>query len=194
VVKRAVLLHGTGGSPGGNWFPWLQVELERHGYEVWAPLLPGNENPNRHVYNDFLFNAGWDFTDNLIIGHSSGAVSVLNVLNDERCPPVQTAALVGVWINTATAYLNHDGLTPERFKDLIPEDGFNLAQLAPKAQHWLLVHGDNDPYCPLNQAEQLAQATGGDLIIVPGGAHLNYKAGYTELPQLIEGLESRHWL
>lgn len=193
-MKKAVILHGTGGSPASNWFPWLKTQLEDKGYEVWVPALPNNETPNRHTYNDFLFGSGWDFTDNLVIGHSSGAVSVLNLLEDDRCPRIGTAVMVGVWTDTAKANLNHDGLTRERFKDLIPQEGFKPDEIKRKADHFLYLHGDNDPYCPVEQAKQLAEQTNSDIIVIPGGGHINHGMGYTELPQLTEALEERGWL
>ena len=72
-MKRAVLLHGTDGEPNNHWFPWLQKQLKGMGYQIFAPLLPHNHTPNRFEYEEFLKKYGWDFTDNLIIGHSSGA-------------------------------------------------------------------------------------------------------------------------
>ena len=193
-MRRAVILHGTGGSPDSNWLPWLKTELEKRGYEVWVPHLPGNKTPDRRVYNDFLFSKGWDFTDNLLIGHSSGAVSILNLLADERCPRVRTSVLVGVWTDTGKANLNHGGLTRERFKNLIPADGFDTEAIRRKSDNWLVIHGENDPYCPLEQAERLAGQMKGDVIVVPGGGHLTHSSGFDELPQLLEALENRHWL
>lgn len=191
-MKRAVLLHGTSSSPDGNWLPWLKSELERRGYQVWAPELPNNKTPNRHVYNDFLLNSEWDFTDNLVIGHSSGAVSILNLLADGRCPPIATGVLVGVWTDTAKAHLDHDGLRRERFSDLIPTKGFDLGLIKQKAHHFLLLHGENDPYCPLDQAQWLAEQTSSELIVIPGGGHLG--STFSELPELTQNLEERGWL
>src|SRR4051812_47230848 len=96
-MKRALLIHGTDGNPNGNWFPWLKQKLEEKGYEVWVPLLPENHTLNRLIYNDFLLGSGHDFTDNIVVGHSSGAVSVLNLLMDERCPHIRLGVLVGAW-------------------------------------------------------------------------------------------------
>lgn len=95
--KRAVILHGTDGKPDSKWFMWLKGKLEAEGYKVWVPGLPENHTPNRETYNNFLFGQGWDFTDNIVVGHSSGAVGVMNLLMDERCPKVKMAVMVGAW-------------------------------------------------------------------------------------------------
>jgi len=186
-MKRAVILHGTNASPEKNWFPWLKKILEQNNYQVWIPELPHNDTPNRHTYNDFLLSSGWDFTDNLVIGHSSGAVSVLNLISDERCPKIKTAVMVGVWTDNAGTHLD-----PQRFKDLFPENGFDINLLKSKTQNILFVHGELDPTCPIEQAKNLAISTSSDIVIVPGGNHL--AGDYPELPQLTLALESRGWL
>jgi hypothetical protein len=193
-LKKAVILHGTDGAPDHNWFPWLKVQLEGKGYEVWAPELPNNHTPNRQVYNDFLLSSRWDFTDNLVIGHSSGAVSVLNLLEDERCPHISTAILVSPWTDSERANLGAAGFTIEIFKDLFPKGGFKLGLIKQKADNFLVIHGDNDPYCPLGQAETLARELDCDIIKVPNGLHLTQGAGFYELPWLTEAMKERGWL
>ena len=203
-MKRAVLLHGTDGSPESNWLPWLKRQLEAMGYAVWVPLLPENSTPNRHTYNDFLFSSGRDFTDNLIIGHSSGAVSILNLLTDERCPPIKTGVLAGAWSSLDEAELT-DGIKAafgspeqiyERFRGLFPTEGFDFARITAHAGKLLFVHSDDDPYCPLKQAQWLAGQTGSELVVVPGGQH--FSAGidpaFKEFPQLLDILRARHLL
>lgn len=178
-MKRALLLHGTDGTPEGIWFPWLKELLEMSGYGVWVPLLPGNHTPNAKVYNDFLFGSDWDFSDNLVIGHSSGAVSVLNMLMDARCPKVDTAVLVGAWASMDEA----GALDKEQFKDLFPPAGFDFDIIRSRVHEIAFLHGDDDPYCPLDQAQWLAEQLQAPITIVPNGHHLGGKYG-TELPPL----------
>jgi predicted alpha/beta hydrolase family esterase len=198
-MKRAVILHGTDGSPDSNWFPWLKQTLEAHGYKVWVPELPHNHTPNRQVYNDFLFGSDWDFTDNVIIGHSSGAVEVMNLLMDERCPHIRLGVMAGAWASSDVelteaqrrAY-EQAGLNKEQFEGLFPPEGFDFDIIKSKADELVFLHGDDDPYCPLSQAKWLAEQTQSEIIIVPGGHHLG--ARFLELPQLVEMLQKRSLL
>lgn len=191
-MRKAVILHGTNGSPHENWFPWLKKELKAKGYQVWVPDLPGKNRPNGQIYNDFLLNADWDFTHNLVIGHSSGAVSVLNLLMDGRFPKIKTAVMVSAWHDSAKATLRYGGLSSELFKDLFPKEGFDFDLINQKTDNALFVHSDNDPYCPLDQAEWLAKQMKCDLVTIHDGDHLGSK--FPEFPQLTYELGKRGWL
>jgi serine hydrolase len=190
-LKKAVILHGTDNNHEGNWFPWLKKELESRGYEVWVPDLPENHTPNRQLYNDFLFGKGWDFTDNLVIGHSSGAVSVLNLLADERCPEIATGVLVGSWSHTDDTDLDND-----QFSNLFPAAGFDFNLIKKRARKLVFIHSNNDPYCPLEQAKWLAEQTKSEIIVIVKGQHFStfIDPSYTKFPKLVEILEARQLL
>lgn len=181
TYKRAVILHGTDGNPESNWFPWLKEKLEAEGYAVWAPLLPENHTPSRQVYNDFLFGQGWDFTDNIVVGHSSGAVEVLNLLMDARCPKVKMGVMLGVWSGGLPDGFEDGG---GQFDNLFPPEGFDFEYIKSKAKSFALLHGDDDPYCPLEQAEYIAAQLDAPITVVPKGHHLG--SNYTKLPVLWE--------
>lgn len=183
-MKRAVILHGTDGKPEESWRPWLREKLEAEGYEVWIPALPGNHTPNRKVYGDFLFGQGWDFTDNLVIGHSSGAVEVLNLLMDERLAKVKMAVMVGAWSGGLPMSYEEGN---DQFAHLFPPEGFDFELMKSKAEKIAFFHGDNDPYCPLEQAKFLAEKLDASLTVIPGGGHLG--SAYTEFPQLWDAIK-----
>lgn len=189
-MKRAVLLHGTGGSPSSNWLPWLKQQLEQSGYEVWVPPLPHNETPDRQVYNDFLFGSEWDFTDNLVVGHSSGAVSILNLLEDKRCPHIKLGIPIGAWAHMRDSDLEQ----PDRFDALFPPGGFNFDRIKQQTDELVYIHGDNDALCPIDQAKWLAEQTGSEFIVVPGAGHFRESEGFTELPEVIQVLKKRNLL
>lgn len=180
-MKRAVLLHGTDAAPESSWRPWLRDKLEAEGYLVWLPDLPGKHRPNREVYSDFLLNNEWDFTDNIVVGHSSGAVSVLNLLMDPRCPKIALGIAVSAWSGGVPKGFEERSF---QFEKLFPPSGFDFALIKEKADKLAFIHSDNDPYCPMEQAAYLAEQLGAPLKIVHNGDHLG--SPLEELPEIWE--------
>ncbi len=182
-MKRAVVLHGTGSSHANNWFPWVKKELEKLGYEVWVPDLPDADRPNIKRYNEFLLNQGWDFNDNLIIGHSSGSVEILGLLQalPDRIQ-INTAILIGSFDSRLTSDPKWETL-----KGLF-EEPFDYKKITKKAKQFIFIHSDNDPYCPIEQARELHQKIGGEFIMLPGQQHFSYHLDpkYERFPDLIE--------
>ena len=185
-MKRAVLLHGTSSHPTHNWQPWLKKELEAAGYEVWAPVLPDNDTPNRQTYDDFLKKSGWDFTDNILIGHSSGATTVLNLLSTDWLPHIKAAVLVGAFLNEKLTR-HADWFDPNQFTNLFPAQGFNIDKLQQKASRFYFVHGDKDPLCDFDDARALCNDLGGVFVPVAGAGH--FSTPTTSLPEIITTLK-----
>jgi predicted alpha/beta hydrolase family esterase len=64
-----------------------------------------------------------------------------------------------------------------------------------RAKHFVFIHSENDPYCPLEQAQELAEKTGGKLIIKEGQKHFSIgTAGeqYKQFPFLLELIKEQH--
>lgn len=186
MSKKAVILHGTNGDPDNCWHPWLKKQLEAKGYEVFVPLLPDNDRPNKQTYDKFLRESGWDFENNLIVGHSSGATTVLNLLSEDWFPKVDTAILVGVFLNeklTKSVDWYQDGQFDELFVTK-----FDPEQLKTKVERFYFVHGDDDPYCDYEDAKMLCEQLNGNFISVKGGKHFTNSSGAFELPMLTERL------
>lgn len=188
-MRRALFLHGTSGSPADHWWPWLKSEFEMSGYEVWAPLLPDNHRPSAKKYWDFLHESDWDFADTVLVGHSSGATSVLNVLARPDFPKVRAAVLVGAFLNENLTNKSPDFEDKSQFAELFPEEGFNWPAIKTKAEKFYFVHGDNDPYCAYDDAVAAAKALGGTLITISNGGHLSASSGVTELPHVADALK-----
>lgn len=181
-MKRAVILHGTDGHPKHHWMPWLKTKLEEQGYEVWVPELPGNHTPNAQVYNDFLFSQDWDFADNIVVGHSSGAVSVLNLLMDERCPKIKLGVMVSAWDHGVPATME-----AYQFEYLFPENGFDFDLIKSKADKLAFVHSEDDQYCPITQAQYLAEQLDAPITVLHGAGHIS--GGFKEKPEIWEIIE-----
>lgn len=185
-MKKAVIFHGTDGNPNINWLPWAKSELEKRGYEVFVPLLPENHTPNKETYSKFLRNSGYDFTDSLLIGHSSGATTILNLLSSDWFPKIDSAILVGTFLNEDLLE-SAPWYEPGQFDGLFPKGGFAKELLISKASKFYFIHGEDDPYCSLDDAKQLCVEVEGQMQVIPNGLHLS--SNRTELPELLPILD-----
>jgi predicted alpha/beta hydrolase family esterase len=180
-MTKFLILHGTDGSPKSNWFMWLKGVLIGKGYEVWLPQLPHADMPNAKTYTEFLLsNSKFVFDeDTILIGHSSGAVEILNLLQHVPSEAVVKAAIL------VSAF--KDNLDWEVLDGLFTEP-FDFDAIKKHCQGFTFIHSDNDPYCPIEHAEYLAEQTGGKLITIEDQGHFNTEFGpeYKQFPQILD--------
>lgn len=185
-MKTAIILHGTLGSPNGNWFQWLKSELERKGFTVWLPQLPQAEKPSLRTWELFI-NERCPFPINeetLVIGHSSGAILAL-VLAENNIEKIGAIVDVSVFHDNSLQWEPNDQLFDVQFDWTAIRQGVN---------ELLFIHSDNDPYVPLSQAQYVAANTSAELIVIPGEGHFNLERSdsYKQFPKLLELLEQRN--
>jgi predicted alpha/beta hydrolase family esterase len=78
--KNIIIIHGTMGSPDGNWFPWLKSQLEND-YNVYVPKFPTPDNQSKDEWLRVLNDACPKFDkDTILVGHSIGATLMMHVL------------------------------------------------------------------------------------------------------------------
>ncbi len=185
---KAVILHGTGSSHANNWFPWVKGELEKLGYDVWVPDLPRADHPNIERYNKFLLSKDWDFQNNLIVGHSSGAVEILGLLPAlPKDVVVNTVILVGSF----TKRLVKDP-SWAMLKELFYKP-FDFEAIKKKAKQIIFVHSEDDPYCPIEQAQELHKKIGGEFIKFKGRGHFSSHLDprFSKFPELIDIIKQK---
>lgn len=177
-MKNALLLHGTSGSSHSNWIPWLKTELENANWKVWTPNLPNAEEPNIERYNKFLLSQDWTYDSRtVIVGHSSGAIAALGLLQalpeDTR---IKQCILIGSFKNDL-GWPNLSGLF---------EHPLDFKTIKERCESFLLIHSDNDPYCPISHARYLADKLDGTLRIELGQKHFSKETDpkYTTFPLL----------
>ena len=183
-MKNALILHGTASSSKSNWFPWLKGKLEEKGWKVWVPDLPEAVTPNIKRYNEFLLSQPWDFNDeSVIIGHSSGSVEILGLLQAlPEGTQIKEAVLVGSFVSN----LGRPDLAG------LFEEEFNYEKIKTRAKKFTLIHSDDDPFCPLAGARALSEVLGGELIVQEGQKHFSIgTAGeqYKEFPFILDLLD-----
>lgn len=189
MIRRAVILHGKDGHGHAHWFPWLKARLEERGYDVWVPDLPSAATPDAKKWTDTLLaNEDWDFNDNLVIGHSAGAVEILQLAQ---------ALPRGVMLRAAVPCAAFSHVLPQdpdwsELKGLfMPALDFDT--IRQNCNRFVFVHAQDDPWCPLDQAQFLAEQTGGELVVLPSGRHFTTSLDpeFKQFPRLLSLLDER---
>jgi hypothetical protein len=100
-MKRVFIIHGWGGKGGEGWQNWLKKELEKKGFEVFAPDMPDTENPKIETWVPFLSKlVGKCDEETFFVGHSIGCQTILRYL--ESLPESEKAGgavFVAGWLN-----------------------------------------------------------------------------------------------
>jgi predicted alpha/beta hydrolase family esterase len=183
--KNAIILHGTFGSPNGNWFQWLKSELEAKDIRVWLPTLPNAEWPSLKEWATYVrSNCPFDLNeDTLIVGHSSGAILAL-ILAQQNPKPIGAIVAVSVF---------HDNSLQWEPNNKLFDVEFDWPKIHQNTKQLLFIHSDDDPYVPLDQAKYVADNCQAELMVIPGQGHFNLEksAGYKQFPQLLDILSQK---
>lgn len=184
-MKNVIILHGTLGSPDGNWFRWLKRELEAKGLQAWLPMLPHAEQPSLKEWAEYVHgNCPFEINEEtFIVGHSSGAILTL-ILAQQNDKPLGAIVSVSVF---------HDNSLKWEPNDRLFDVDFDWNKIQTNTKRLLFVHSDNDPYVPLDQAQHVADNCKAQLIMLPSQGHFNLEQSpdYKEFPELLKIIESR---
>ena len=72
-MDKFAIIHGTKGSPEGNWFQWLSTELIKRGAQVTIPRMPTPEGQSLDNWlAAFSEQVGPIDQSTTVIGHSVG--------------------------------------------------------------------------------------------------------------------------
>lgn len=178
-----VIIHGTGGSPKSNWFPWIKEKLEASGNKVIIPTFPTLEGQNLQSWWGVFQKetVGIDPEKMVLIGHSMGGPLVLRLAEKTKTPYRAIYAVAPF-----DRLLNCDY---DPYIKTFVEPPFDWSAVKNGAQILTLLAGDNDPYIPLNIPQEMAERLGLTLQIIKDGGHLNAEFNYTAFPALYELLE-----
>jgi predicted alpha/beta hydrolase family esterase len=157
-VRRAVIVHGTGGNPGVAWYPWLAGRLRARGYAVEVPHLPRlNVDPVATFLPTVL--AAHEFgTDTVLIGHSGGAAFLLALLEHLETPVAQAVLVAGY------------STRPNDNEEPVLQDSYDWARIRERAGEFVFVNSVVDPYgCDAAQGRVLLDHLGGTQVVRPRG-------------------------
>ena len=171
------IFHGIYGNPEENWFPWLKNELEKKGFEVIVPKFPTPLNQTLESWMRVIQKYENKINeDTVLIGHSLGAVFILNYLELAN-KKIKAAFLVAGY---------HKLLTNEFYelnKTFVYKE-FDFEKIRRNCKKFFVIASDNDQYIPLETNKELASLLSADFKVIHNGGHLNKQAGFIEFREL----------
>lgn len=180
-----LILHGTLGNPTGNWFPWLATELEKQGHRTLTPQLPtpeGQTLPNWiHIIDTAINTLGGPSNDIGIVAHSMAPLAVCHYLTTIYSP-INSCFFVSGFSQRLPS-------TPQPYPTLnnpFIDQPLEWEKVKRNCNKFICFAGDNDPYVPLNTANNFAEHLATRLIVIPQGGHLNASSGYIQFPLLLD--------
>lgn len=196
-MKTAFIIHGTSDTPDSHWFGWLKRELEKREYEVVAPQFPWIQEESYEKWAQLFEEHEYKMnTDSIFIGHSLGTCFILKFLS-EKDIKVHGIYLIGAWgeIFSEEILLNQH----KKFKEVgfdIPFDWMknyesfveelDFERVKNSVQKRFIINSKNDPYIPLELAENLQKNIDAELILYSHAGHFCKRDGYTEFWDLLD--------
>lgn len=152
MAKRALLIHGWGGSPEDGWHPWLRSELEKRGFEVHVPAMPDTEHPKMDAWlKQLIDTAGTPDRDLYLLGHSLGCITILRYLETlEEGQEIGGAVLVAGFADINITLLENEDIN--ELKTFFETD-VDFEKVKRHCKKFVAIHSDDDPYVSLRYAD-----------------------------------------
>jgi len=180
-MKKVYIIHGYGGNPNKNWFPWLKVELEKLNVEVNVLSMPDTDNPTYSQWLSYLQSQIKNPDINsYFVGHSLGCITILQYLNNLK-PNIKIGGVILVAGFASPIKINEINSFFE-----IP---LNREKIKNSVKKIVAISSDDDPYTPYEQSQEMENLFGAEMIKIHKGGHLNEKTGYTKFPLVLEKLK-----
>ncbi len=183
-MRNVIIIHGTGGNPKGNWFPWLKAELKGTGYRVIVPKFPTPRGQSLESWMD-VFKEFEQYLDEgaIVVGHSLGAAFLLSII-EKIDHPIKGA----YFISGFTGLLDNSEFD-ELNRTFVVKD-FDWPKIKRNCKRFCVINSDNDPYVPLQKGMDLAKDLDSELIVLKGAGHINQESGYIRFEFLLEEIKN----
>ena len=178
INSNYLILHGSFGSPEGNWFPWLKKKLESKHYKVDVPKMPigiGKQTYANWARELDKLNINNNTT---IIAHSIAPSFVCKYLVEKK-QKVQKLIFVCGFNNYFGITNEYDTVNREMFMD-------NLEEIKKYCSDIICFYSDNDPYVKFETEKNFADTIATKQYIIKNGGHLNSESGYTEFTEILK--------
>ena len=183
-MSRVIIVHGWGGSPESDFLPWAKEEFRKKGYEVVTPSMPDLNYPKIETWVPYLKEVvGKAKSTDIFIGHSIGVSTILRYLETSpESVKVEKVIMVAPW---AVSLSNLDDSDDEETAKPWLETPINFEKVKTKADEFIAIFSDNDPYVPLDENKKVfGEKLNAEIFVEHSKGHFNNMP--QERPNLME--------
>lgn len=179
-MQKIFIIHGWGGSPSANWFPWMKAELEKRNIAIEVLAMPNTDSPQLKEWLAFMSKKINQPNEEIfLVGHSLGGITILKYLEslgeDKKIGGIVLAAGFSRSINI-----------PE-LENFFAEP-LDYEKVRKSVDNVVLINSDNDRFVPLEEGRIMEEKLDGKLIILHNAYHINEGNGFFTFPTGLEEL------
>ncbi len=180
MTSKAVFVHGWESSPKEGWWPWLKKELESHGFEVIAPIMPNPAKPKMDKWlRELKKTVGTPDKNCYFIGHSLGCITILRYIESLR----KDQNIGGVILVAGfTSNLGYDEL------DSFFKNKIKWGKIKSHCEKFTVIHSKNDRYVSLHYGSFFKKKLGAKLLNEEKMGHFTKKDGIKKLPPTLKAI------
>lgn len=186
-----VIVHGTFGHPGENWFPWLADEiakLDKSGKtkreDILIPHFPSSASADYDSWKSVILgyiDSGIINKNTIFICHSLGPLFISRVLIEKQ---IKVKGMISVEA-AANHLMGNESFDKINSTFFIPSWDY-LDQVKKYLDFNYCFYTDNDPHIPFNILKEYVDHAATKSFFIPNSGHFNEASGYTKFPQLLE--------
>jgi len=186
VQKRVFIIHGWDGYPEEGWFPWLKIELEKHGFVVQVPEMPNSAEPKIDVWIPFLSNLVGQVDENtFFVGHSIGCQTIIRYLQTlTEGTKIGGAVFVAGWYDLRKL----DTEEEEKIARPWIDEPRNDKKIRETVNHAIAIFSDDDPFVIPENQKSWKERIGAEIIIEHAMGHFSGETGIKELPSALNAV------
>jgi leucyl-tRNA synthetase len=185
---KILVIHGLGGNPQENWFPWFKKQMESHGFEVIIPDLPKPENLYLKDWLSELGKLGITADDDLfVVGHSLGGPTACQFILKNNLPVKKLILVAPVGKSSDWQQLRKFDFSDDEIATITRFGGASIdfSKLKSLVADSVLYFSKDDPYISLNIQDDYKDLNG-TVRIFEDKKHFSSRWGTTELPEILE--------
>ena len=186
-MSRIFLIHGWGGSPNIDWFPWGKKELLEEGYEVFVPEMPEPDYPKIELWINKIRETVGEIRENdIFVGHSIGCQAVERFLQTLSADTkLDKVILIAPWVVLTRKTFEEMGENEEVVKSWY-EEPIDYKKIKDMAK-WTAVFSDDDPFVNYEDNYKVYRDNlNAEIIIKNKQGHFAGEQGVTEIPFLLD--------